>query len=87
MMEITDVPICPDCGERLVPVLMKTAGHEYPCFMCDCHNELIAEELKFIRERGTVLIVEHVNEDTDETCEECLFSGAFPEPLQFTSPN
>ncbi len=87
-MEITDIPICPDCGERLVPVLLQTAGHEYTCFMCDCHNELIADELKFIRERGTVLIVEHVNEATEEECEACLFSGTcYPEPMQFTSPN
>jgi hypothetical protein len=87
-MEITDIPNCPECGERLVPVIFQVSGYEYTAFMCDCANEKIADELKLIRERGSVLVVEHVNDVSEETCQDCLFSGVcFPEPFQFSSPN
>ena len=75
-MTADDLPNCPLCGKRLVPVILKTNGTSLAALMCDCQNVAEAEQLQGAREHGSVLYIDfdEVMSMCNLQCEDCLFA-------------
>jgi hypothetical protein len=43
-------PICPDCGEPMVYLSTNSGGDPLNCYVCDCCNAFLAQEILECRE-------------------------------------
>jgi hypothetical protein len=42
-------PICPSCGKEMVYLVTNAGPEKLQCFVCDCQNEHLAEDIRECR--------------------------------------